>query len=63
MAKAQRTALSSRVRPAPQPPRPLVSHRPRLGLTLLGALLLLAAIVLALRWIEPPTSAFMLEAR
>jgi monofunctional glycosyltransferase len=34
-----------------------------LGLTLLGALLLLAASVLALRWIEPPTSAFMLTAR
>jgi monofunctional biosynthetic peptidoglycan transglycosylase len=34
-----------------------------LGLTLLGALLLLAASVLALRWIDPPTSAFMLSAR
>src|SRR3984885_15021702 len=33
------------------------------SLTLLGALLLLAAIVLALRWIQPPTSAFMLTAR
>src|SRR6202162_2744140 len=30
-----------------------------LGLTLLGALLLLALSVLALRWIPPPTSAFM----
>ena len=34
-----------------------------LGLTLLGALLLLAAMVLALRWIAPPTSAFMLAAQ
>src|SRR6202140_1988053 len=34
-----------------------------LGLALLGALLLLAASVLALRWINPPTSAFMLTAR
>jgi monofunctional biosynthetic peptidoglycan transglycosylase len=34
-----------------------------LGLTLLGALLLLALTVLALRWIDPPTSAFMLAAR
>jgi monofunctional biosynthetic peptidoglycan transglycosylase len=34
-----------------------------LGLTLLGALLLLALSVLALRWINPPTSAFMLGAR
>ena len=34
-----------------------------LAVALLGALLLLAAIVLALRWIEPPTSAFMLTAR
>ena len=34
-----------------------------LGLALLGALLLLAAVVLALRWIDPPTSAFMLTAR
>ena len=34
-----------------------------LGLTLLGALLLLAVSVLALRWINPPTSAFMLTAR
>jgi monofunctional glycosyltransferase len=34
-----------------------------LGLTLLGALLLLAVSVLALRWIQPPTSAFMLTAR
>lgn len=34
-----------------------------LGLTLLGALLLMALSVLALRWIPPPTSAFMLTAR
>jgi monofunctional biosynthetic peptidoglycan transglycosylase len=34
-----------------------------LGLTLLGALLLLTVSVLALRWIHPPTSAFMLTAR
>src|ERR1700729_255558 len=34
-----------------------------LGLTLLGAVLLLAVSVLALRWIHPPTSAFMLTAR
>src|ERR1700693_5307015 len=34
-----------------------------LGVTLLGALLLLAVGVLALRWIHPPTSAFMLTAR
>ena len=34
-----------------------------LGLALLGALLLLSAVVLALRWIDPPTSAFMLTAR
>jgi monofunctional glycosyltransferase len=34
-----------------------------LGLTLFGALLLLAVSVLALRWIPPPTSAFMLTAR
>ena len=34
-----------------------------LGLALLGALLLVAASVLALRWIHPPTSAFMLTAR
>jgi monofunctional biosynthetic peptidoglycan transglycosylase len=34
-----------------------------LGLTLLGALLLLTVSVLALRWINPPTSAFMLAAR
>ena len=34
-----------------------------LGVTLLGALLLLAVSVLALRWIPPPTSAFMLTAR
>ena len=34
-----------------------------LVLALLGALLLLAASVLALRWINPPTSAFMLSAR
>jgi monofunctional glycosyltransferase len=34
-----------------------------LGLSLLGALLLLTLSVLALRWINPPTSAFMLTAR
>jgi monofunctional glycosyltransferase len=34
-----------------------------LGMALLGALLLLAASVLALRWINPPTTAFMLTAR
>ncbi len=34
-----------------------------LGLALLGALLLLSAAVLALRWIDPPTSAFMVTAR
>jgi monofunctional biosynthetic peptidoglycan transglycosylase len=34
-----------------------------LSLLLLGALLLLAACVLALRWLDPPTSAFMLSAR
>jgi monofunctional biosynthetic peptidoglycan transglycosylase len=34
-----------------------------LGLTLLGALLLLTVSVLSLRWINPPTSAFMLAAR
>jgi monofunctional glycosyltransferase len=33
------------------------------GLSLLGALALLAAIVLALRWLDPPSSAFMLAAR
>jgi monofunctional biosynthetic peptidoglycan transglycosylase len=34
-----------------------------LGAALLGTLLLLAVLVLALRWINPPTSAFMLSAR
>ncbi|MGH8231068.1 MAG: monofunctional biosynthetic peptidoglycan transglycosylase [Steroidobacteraceae bacterium] len=34
-----------------------------LGAAVLGLLLLMAATVLALRWIDPPTSAFMLEAR